>query len=252
MPGTIQSIERAAAVLHFLGAVREPVALGELARALGLAKPTAHGIVRTLVDVGFVVQDPETGHYALGGGLTRLGESLDPHLLRSRAANWADGLAARTGLEVQLGVVSGPAVELLHHVFRPDGTRQQLRVGERQPLHATALGLTLLAFAPAASRPRDADLTAYTPSTPTKVLDLTRWVQQTARRGWCLADGTYRSGVAALAAPIRHHAGVGVGALAVVGPRDRVLTSAGDPLPGLVEQLLGASGAVSARLEERL
>ncbi len=252
MPGTIQSIERAAAVLHFLGAVPEPVALGELARALGLAKPTAHGIVRTLVEVGFVEQDPESGHYGLGGGLTRLGETLDPHLLRSRTANWADGLAARTGLEVQLGVLSGPTVELLHHVFRPDGTRQQLRVGERQPLHATALGLTLLAFTPAATRPRDVDLTAYTPSTPTKVLELTRSVQQTARRGWSLADGTFRPGVAALAAPIRHHAGVGVGALAVVGPRERVLTTTGDPLPGLVEQLVGASGAVSARLEERL
>ncbi|WP_170286090.1 IclR family transcriptional regulator [Nocardioides rubriscoriae] len=252
MSGPIQSIERAAAVLHFLGAVPEPVALGDLARALGLPKPTTHGIVRTLLGVGFVVQDPESGHYAIGGGLTRLGETLDPHLLRSRAANWADGLAARTGLEVQLGILSGSAVELLHHVFRPDDSPQRLRVGELQPLHATALGLALLAFSPAAVRPRDLVMTAYTPATVTRALDLTRAVQQTARRGWSLADGTYRPGVAALAAPIRHHVGVGVGALAVVGLRERVLTPAGEPLPGLLEQLVAAGSAISDRLEERL
>jgi DNA-binding IclR family transcriptional regulator len=250
--GPIQSIERAATVLHFLGAVPEPVALGELAAALGLPKPTVHGIVRTLVGVGFVVQDPENGHNAIGSGLTRLGETLDPHLLRSRAANWADGLAARTGLEVELGIVSGSAVELLHHVFRPDDSPQRLRVGELQPLHATALGLTLLAFSPAARRPRDLVLTSYTPATPTRVLDLTRAVQQTLRRGWSLTDGSYRPGMAALAAPIRHHVGIGVGALGVVGPRERVLTPAGDPVPGLVEQLVAAGDAVSARLEERL
>lgn len=252
MPGTIQSIERAAAVLQFLGAVREPVALGDLAQALGLAKPTVHGIVRTLVGVGFVEQDAETGRYAVGEALAHLGDALDVHLLRSRASAWADGLAAHTGLEVELGVLTGRSVELLHHVFRPDGSPQRLRIGERQPLHATAVGLTLLAFSPTAARPRDLELTSYTPATTTRPLDLTRAVQQTARRGWSLVDGTFRPGLASIAAPIRHHAGVGVGALGVVGPRERVLTPSGGPAAGLVEAIVTAADAVSDRLQERL
>ncbi len=252
MPGTIQSIERASAVLHFLGAVPEPVALGELSRMLSLPKPTVHGIVRTLVGVGFVVQDPDSGRYSLGEGLARLGQTLDPHLLRSRAANWADGLAARSGLEVQLGVINGQSVELLHHVFRPDGSPQRLRVGELQPLHATALGQVLLAFSPAASRLQDLELVSYTPATPTNRVATSRSVQQVFRRGWALADGTLRPGVAALAAPLRHHLGVGVGALAVVGPRERVVATSGDPLPGLTEQVVAAAAAVSAHLEDRL
>ena len=62
MPGPIQSVERAAAVLHLRGAAREPVALRELAQGLELAKPTLHGILRTLCDVGFVAQEHDTGH----------------------------------------------------------------------------------------------------------------------------------------------------------------------------------------------
>jgi DNA-binding IclR family transcriptional regulator len=250
VPGSIQSIERAAAVLHFLGAVREPVPLGELSRMLTLPKPTVHGIVRTLVDVGFVVQDPESGRYLLGEGLARLGESLDPHLLRSRSVNWADGLAARTGLEVQLGVLAGQEVELLHHVFRPDDSPQRLRVGERQPLDATALGHVLLAFSPTASRQRE--LISDTGLTPTSVVALNRSVQQAFRRGWAVVDGTFRPGIAAIAAPVRHHLGVGVGALAVVGPRERIYAAAGEPAHTLVEQVVAAAAAVSNHLEDRL
>jgi len=252
MPGPIQSIERAAAVLHLLGAVPEPVALGELARMLDLPKPTVHGIVRTLCGVGFVDQIPDSGRYTLGVGLATLGDNFDPHLLRARAANWADGLAARSGLEVQLGVLAGPGVELIHHVFRPDGSPQRLRVGELQPLHATALGHVLLAFSPTASRLHELELTMYTTSTLTTRVALTRAVQQAYRHGWSCVDGSYRPGIAALAAPIKHHVGVGVGALAVVGPRDRVLTPAGEPGPGLVDQIEAAARAISNTLQDRL
>ncbi|WP_345461167.1 IclR family transcriptional regulator [Nocardioides marinquilinus] len=252
MAGTVQSVERAAAVITYLGATPEPVALADIARVLGLAKPTVHGIVRTLVGVGFVEQDPESGRYALGAELVHLGDGLDPHLLRSRAVNWADGLAAHTGLEVQLGMLAGQEVELLHHVFRPDGSAQRLRVGERQPLHATSLGVILLAFAPAAGRLRDLELVPYTSTTPTRRLELTRAVQQASRRGWTLADGTFRSGTAALAAPVRHHAGVGVGALALVGRRERVVGPGGEPLAGLVDQLVAAADAVGHTLRDRL
>ena len=252
MPGPIQSIERAAAALHLLGAVPEPVPLGELARMMGLPKPTVHGIVRTLCGVGFVVQVPDSGRYTLGPALTRLGDDLDPHLLRTRASNWADGLAARSGLEVHLGVLAGQGVELIHHVFRPDGSPQRLRVGELQPLHATAIGQVLLAFSPAASRLHELELTSYTRTTPVTRVALTRAVQQASRQGWSCTDGTYRPGVAGLAAPIRHHVGVGVGALAVVGPRDRVLTAAGAPVPRLVDQVVAAARAISHTLQERL
>jgi len=252
MPGTIQSIERAAAVLHLLGAVGEPVPLGELARTLDLPKPTVHGITRTLVTVGFVVQDPESGHYALGRGLRDLGARLDPHLLRARSVNWADGLAARTGLEVQLGVLSGTMLELVHHVFRPDGSPQRLRVGEIQPLHASALGQVLLAFSPTGSRLRDLELPAHTATTLTSRLELTRVVQSVRRQGWAHVDGALRPGVAAVAAPVRHHLGIGVGALGVVGPRERVLGPDGQPRPGIAEQVVSTAEAVAATLQERL
>ncbi|MDN5748802.1 MAG: helix-turn-helix domain-containing protein, partial [Pseudonocardia sp.] len=163
MPGAIQSIERAAAVLRLLGSTDRPLGLGEIAAALDLPRPTAHGIVRTLRDVGFVDQDL-SARYRLGPALRELGRGgWDRHDLRALALNWADSLAGSTGLAVHLGVAEAASVRLVHHVFRPDGSPQRIRTGEEQPLHATALGKCLLAFASVAMpQPRDLALTRYT------------------------------------------------------------------------------------------
>lgn len=251
MPGSIQSIERAAAVLHLLGTAPGPLSLAEVTGALGLAKPTVHGIIRTLCTVGFVDQDAGTGRYLLGDGLTSLNRGgLDRHELRSRAMNWGDRLAARTGLEVQLGMPVDGAVEIVHHVFRPDDSSQRLRTGERQPLHATALGLVLLAHVASAPALQSLTLQAYTSATLTDPRLLADRVATTRVAGHAIEAGEHHPDVAAVAAPVRHRGGLGVAALAVVGPRERVLSGTGRPLRGLIEQTLEAAHAISVRLDE--
>ena len=58
MPGSVQSIERAAAVLRLLAVGTGRLGCVEVANALDLAKGTAHGILRTLQEVGFVAAGP--------------------------------------------------------------------------------------------------------------------------------------------------------------------------------------------------
>ena len=98
MPGSVQSVERAAAILRLLAEEDEPIGLAQIASALGLAKGTVHGILRTLEDVGFVEQDQAGGPYRVATEVFRLGwTKLDQNELRSKALNWTDALAARTG-----------------------------------------------------------------------------------------------------------------------------------------------------------
>ncbi|WP_219413965.1 IclR family transcriptional regulator [Pseudonocardia nigra] len=250
MPGSIQSIERAAAVLRLLGSTERPLGLNELAAALDLPRPTAHGIVRTLRDVGFVDQDVETSRYVLGAGLRELGRGgWDPHDLRARAMNWADSLAGSSGLAVVLGVATGRAVRLVHHVFRPDGSAQRIRTGEEQPLHATALGKCLLAFAPVATPPaRDLDLQRWTGRTCVTVAALEGHLGVARRRGWASDVGEYETGVGGAAAPVRASGGMVVGALGVVGPVEDLFGLGGELRPWLAEQLVGAAREISASL----
>jgi DNA-binding IclR family transcriptional regulator len=250
VPGRIQSIERAAAVLRLLGGSGRPLGLHELAAALDLPRPTAHGIVRTLREVGFVDQDLETSRYRLGAGWRELGRGgWDHHDLRARAMNWADSLAGSTGLAVVVGVAAPGAVRLVHHVFRPDGSRQRIRTGEEQPLHASALGKCLLAFDPVATPPaRELDLQRWTGRTCVSVATLEAQLGVARRRGWASDVGEYATGTGGAAAPVRAGGGITVAALGVVGPVEELFGLGGELRPWHAEQLVAAAREISASL----
>jgi DNA-binding IclR family transcriptional regulator len=250
VPGSIQSIERAVAVLRLLGSTDRPLGLVEIAAALDLPRPTAHGIVRTLREVGFVEQRPGSARYVLGPGLHELGRGgWDPHDLRAHAMNWADSLASSTGLAVQLGVVGEGAVKLVHHVFRPDGSRQRIRTGESQPLHATALGKCLLAFAPVATPPvRDLLLHPWTGRTCGTVVAVDAHLAVARRRGYATDVGEFAAGVGSAAVPLRASGGMVVAALGVVGPVEDLFGVGGELRPRTAEQLAGAAHEISRSL----
>src|SRR6058998_1831475 len=72
---SIQSIDRATAILKALASGPRRLGVSELADRLGLARPTVHGLLQTLQSHGFVEQDAYSEKYQLGPGLLQLGYS---------------------------------------------------------------------------------------------------------------------------------------------------------------------------------
>ncbi|WP_409474360.1 IclR family transcriptional regulator [Streptomyces sp. HC307] len=250
MAGPVQSIERAAAILRLLAGGPRRLGLGEVAASLGLAKGTAHGILRTLQHVDFVEQDEATGKYQLGAALLHLGTSyLDVNELRSRSINWADALAARSGEAVRLGTPLEGKVLIVHHVFRPDDTLQTLDVGALLPLHASSLGKVLLAFGtePLESA-LESGLEAYTRHTLVAPEQLTRALAEVRELGWAAEVQELSVGDAGVASPIRGHGGLVVGAIGLSGPVERICDSQGRPRSSLVTLLREAARAISRDL----
>ncbi|MEU7409878.1 IclR family transcriptional regulator [Streptomyces sp. NPDC042638] len=246
MAGPVQSIERAAAILRLLAGGPRRLGLGEVAASLGLAKGTAHGILRTLQHVDFVEQDAATGKYQLGAALLHLGTSyLDVNELRSRSLNWADALAARSGESVRLGTPLEGQVLIVHHVFRPDDTFQTLDVGALLPLHASSLGKVLLAYGTAAVEP---ELEAYTRHTLVEPAQLARALTAVREVGWAAEIQEMSMGEAGIAAPIRGHGGLVVGAIGLSGPVERISDSQNHPRAGLVSLIREAARAISRDL----
>jgi DNA-binding IclR family transcriptional regulator len=250
MPGPVQSIERAAAILRLLAASSGRLGVGEIASSLGLARGTAHGILRTLERVGFVEQDGGTGKYQLGAALLHLGTSyLDVNELRSRAINWADALASRSGEAVRIGTLLDGKVLVVHHVFRPDDTLQALDVGSLLPLHATALGKALLAHdANAAASIRDTELESYCRRTIIDPRLLARAVTRVRENGWAAEVEELSIGEAGIAAPIRGYGGLVVGAIGISGAVERICDTGRVPEPRLVAFVRDAARAVSRDL----
>lgn len=249
MAKSIQSIERAAAVLRLLAVGQGRLGVVELAGSLGLAKGTVHGILRTLHDVGFVEQDSSTGKYQLGAALLHLGTSyLDVNELRSRAINWADALASRSGEAVRIGTLLDGKVLVVHHVFRPDDSLQTVEIGLLLPPHACAIGKVLLAYDSGAAVAARRGLEAYTRQTITTATGLDKALVRTRERGWAGEIEEMTIGIAGVAAPIRGHGGLVVGAIGVTGASDRVCDRGPELRAELVSQVQDAARAVSREL----
>jgi DNA-binding IclR family transcriptional regulator len=247
VPGSVQSIERAAAILRLLASSSGRLGIGEISRSLDLAKGTTHGILRTLQNVGFVEQDTDSGKYRLGAALLHLGTSyLDVNELRSRSINWADPLAARSGEAVRIGTFLDGKVLVVHHVFRPDDTFQTLDVGSLLPLHACAMGKVLLAYN--ADAARAVQLEPFTRRTLTRPDDLARALASVRERGWAFDVEELTPGEAGIAAPIRGYGGLVVGAIGVSGVVERLCDSRGRPDATLVSYVREAARAVSRDL----
>jgi DNA-binding IclR family transcriptional regulator len=250
MPGSVQSLERAAAILRAIAGSGGQMGVTELSTAVGLAKTTTHGLLRTLLALGFVEQDAGSGRYALGTGLLDLGSHyLDANELRSRASNWCDSLAARSGCSVRLGTLAGFQVVVVHHVFRPDDSAQELDVGSALPAHATALGKVLLAFRPTATRPpADPRLERSTTAPLVDPVALAAELKAVRARGWATQREEHVPGEAGAAAPVHGAGGLVVAAVGVTGPVDEVFAGSGDVRPALLEMVRDAGAAISREL----
>jgi DNA-binding IclR family transcriptional regulator len=249
--GTIQSVDRAARILKALASGPRRLGVSELANQLEMTRPTVHGLLQTLQSHGFVEQDRDSGKYQLGAGLLQLGSSyLDLNELRGRSIAHAERLAARTRAAVRVGVMHGLAVVVVHHVFRPDTTFQILEVGAQLPVHATALGKAILAYADAGvveellggALPK---LTAHTPTARRLRSEL-----EAVRAGGVARERDEAVlGESSIAAPIFDDAGHAVGAIGVVGDTEQIHPRG--PAKGLSAAVVDAARGVSRELGAR-
>jgi DNA-binding IclR family transcriptional regulator len=245
---SIQSVDRAAAILKALAGGAGRLGVSELADRLELARPTVHGLLQTLLNQGFVEQDRASEKYQLGAGLLQLGYSyLDVNELRARSITYAARLAVRTNCAVRVGVRHGPSAVIVHHVFRPDATLQILEVGAQLPLHASALGKALLAFAPndIIANVLSSPLERLTKRTPTAAA---LRVQLAAIRVQAIATERDEAvlGESSVAAPIFDRSANAVGAIAVVGDTERIFPRG--PARGLSTAVVEAARGASREL----
>jgi DNA-binding IclR family transcriptional regulator len=245
----IQSVGRAARILKALGSESARLGVTELAVRLGLAKATVHGLLRTLEAHQLVEQDTETGKYRLGPALLQLGNAfLDNNELRARSLLWAEALASKAGEAVHVGVLYGPNVLLVHHVFRPDNSLQILQVGASIPWHACALGKVCVAYL---DRDRRAELLAgplprLTGRTLTTGAALQAELAAVVEAGVAVEDQEAIVGEAGIAAALFDNRGAVAGAIGLAGPVERLLPAG--PAPEAVAAVKETARGLSREL----
>jgi len=124
---------RVVAVLdHFVKARGRRFGLSELARDLGISKPTCLGILTELTAAGYLVRDPGTLAYGLGPALIAAGRVAQGGFAAAEAARRRlEPLVAEHGTAATVSAVVDGEVMVLESLAAPGLT--PARVGERYP-----------------------------------------------------------------------------------------------------------------------
>ena len=221
-----KSVTKAVRLLRELAAQpRSGATVTELAKAVGMTRPTATRLLYSLERTGLV--DRVNHNYILGWELARLGRHADPYAgLVTRAQPLLQELADKFNESVTLSVPNThDGLDLVaeaagSHVV---GIRAHGMVGQRFPLHASSSGKVLLADMPAAkvSELLPDELEAYTQHTVTDRTALLKELAQVREQGFAIIDNELEEELISLSRPVRDSAGTLVAILTLNSPRYR-------------------------------
>jgi DNA-binding IclR family transcriptional regulator len=208
-------------VLALLGAFdpdHRELTLSRLAERAGLTVSTAQRRAAELVAWGALERTPD-GRYRIGLRLWELG-SLAPRglPLREAALPFLEDLFLITRENVQLAVREDTEAVFIERITGRTAVPVRTRVGGRFALHATGVGLVLLAHAPTdvLDRVLAQPLRRYTDATITDPHRLRATLAQVRRDGYAVSPGAVTDDAVSVAAPITDPRGQVVAAVSVV------------------------------------
>ncbi len=229
------------ALLDAFSPASPTLTLSELARRAELPLPTAHRRVAELVAWG-ALERGDDGRYRIGLRLWEVG-SLAPRGLglRELALPIMEDLYEVTHENVQLAVRQNLELVFIERIAGRRAVPVLTRVGGRFALHATGVGLVLLAYAPTEVQEQvlAAPLERYTALTITDPVRLRRRLAEVRRAGYAISDRQVTMDALSIAAPIHAPDGV-VAAISLVVAHDRA-----DPVA--LAPLVQAAGRVLSR-----
>jgi DNA-binding IclR family transcriptional regulator len=192
--------------------------LSELARRAGISVPTAHRRAAELVEWG-ALERIGSGCYRIGLRLWEVG-SLAPRApgLRESALPFMEDLYVVTRQNVQLAVRDEVELVFVERIAGRQAVPVLTRVGGRFHLHATGVGLVLLAHAPAEIQERvlAGPLPRYATGTIVDPGRLRRVLAEVRQRGYAVSERAVTDDATSVAAPVRDATGSVVAAVSIV------------------------------------
>jgi DNA-binding IclR family transcriptional regulator len=222
----IRSVAKALTIINILAESRRPMPLAEIARKMGMAKSTIHGLLSTLRDYGYVEQSDFDGNYRLGIILFEIGSKVaDNWDVRKIAAPYIQKLVQETGETVHLVVLDKGEVLYIDKHESTQSLRIVSEIGSRLPAHCTGVGKALLAFMSPSEVKRliaAKGLKRYTKKTITDPEKLEVELARIRKQGYAEDDEEIMESLRCVAAPLWDHNGKACAAISISGPLARM------------------------------
>ncbi len=257
MADTPVKTENVAAVLKVFAVLEslvdeKRVSLADLAQKAMTSKTTAHRLLQTMIELGYVEQDADTEKYGLTLKLFSLGaRSLNEQEDLLRVADRAMGRLSRaTGESVNLGILDDrdQKVVYIHKYDSVFSLSMKSTLGLRNPLYSTSLGKALLAWRDdeeIQERMAKMEFAKRAPRTITDPEILMQDLHLARERGFAEEIEESEAGVRCMATPIFNHLGKPIAAISIAFPLFRFDEARRQEY---IDSLVGSGMAASAAL----
>lgn len=212
----VQSVERAFAVLGVFNQRATDLSTAEIASRSGLSRPVVRRLLLTMEHLGYVGRSH--GNWSLTPQILELGAAYYSETsLPQIAQRPMEEVVETLGETCSLGVLSGTDIMHIARVHDRRPFTESIRVGNRLPAHATAIGKALLAQlseADFAEYLAHVDLEQHTAATLTTPSVLRARIELARENSYDVSIEELRPGTVAAAVPIVAGASV-IGALGI-------------------------------------
>jgi DNA-binding IclR family transcriptional regulator len=244
----LQTIQKAGELLSLFDRNHTEWGVREAATKLKIAKSSAHDLMSSLAQLGFL-NKTEENRYRLGWRLVTLSETLLATTeLRKEAHPVMEELAAQYQETIHLAVLDGTQAVYVDKLEGKQAVRVELTsLGARLYAHCSALGKVLLAYSSEEEVKRivqTAGLPGFTPNTITDEAELAQALTKIRKQGYAYDLEEIMPDLCCVAAPIYNHNGQVIAAISMSIPAYRFKRSQTD----FRESILRAAKTISARL----
>jgi len=221
----IQSIGKMMDILGCFSTVHRHLTLAQLATNAGLPRPTAHRMLSSLREIGFIEQDARNGSYRLGVRLFELGSLALANMdLMREAKPFLDRLSRLANESVHLAVFNGFEVIVVERDEPTDRPTRSVQPSEASPAYCTGVGKAVLAFqkTEVVKRIIENGLKSFTVNTITAPDSLLAELDRIRTCGYAIDNSEHQIWVRCVAAPIRNASSHVFAALSITGAADRM------------------------------
>lgn len=211
-------------IFEYLIETDEPVGVSQVAGDLDISKSMAYNHLSTLQTAGYVTKRDRK--YSPSLRSLMMGETIRRKLdIYEQGRRYVNNLAEATGESAELFVMEEQYAVPIAITNQSVDWSPPYQIGERTPLHATAAGKALLASLPPSRLDRVLDegpLPALTDRTVTDRERLLTEIRDIREDGISFCREEQYAGIVGVGAPITADQSASTGALAIVGPIERL------------------------------
>jgi DNA-binding IclR family transcriptional regulator len=222
----LQSVDNALRILELFSANVQELGVSDVSRMLGMGRSTAHRLLTTLENRGFVEQNLNTGKYKLGIKIVNIGANILGRLNIIEVCHpYLEQVSHETGETCHLALYGQGEITFVDKVSGKNPAIMSSTIGLKRSAHSTGTGKMLLAFRPENELEKyfgSSPLRRFTPTTITDGRELKEYLEKVREQGYSEDQQESDEGLVCFAAPIRNSTGKVVAAISVSGAASRM------------------------------